>query len=56
LTRSIGLALLLVFLYEFARQVFPALREAWHDKRRLQGLKLLSGLLAAPLIPLGLGI
>jgi len=56
LTRSIGLALLLVFLYEFARQVFPALREAWRNKRHVQGLKLLSGLLAAPLIPMGLGI
>src|SRR5437868_2436707 len=56
LTRSAGLALLLVFLYEFARQVFPALREAWRDKRHMQGLKLLSGLLAAPLIPMGLGI
>jgi hypothetical protein len=56
LTRSIGLALLLVFLYEFARQVFPAIKETWHDKPRVQSLKLLSGLLAAPLIPLGLGI
>ena len=56
LTRSIGLALLLVFLYEFARQVFPAIKEAWHDKRHVQSLKLLSGLLPAPLIPLGLGI
>src|SRR5438309_8666512 len=34
LTRSIGLALLIIFLYEFARQVLPALKEAWLQKQR----------------------
>src|SRR5437667_2363866 len=56
LTRSLGLALLVIFFYEFVRQVFPLLRAAWQNKQRLKMLKLLSGLLAAPLIPLGLAI
>jgi len=56
LTRSIGLALFVIFLYEFIRQEFPLLRDAWHDKQRFKVLTLLSGLLAALLIPLGLAI
>lgn len=56
LTRSIGMALLLIFLYEFVRQVFPQVREAWQNKIWRRLLALLSGLLAALLIPLGLGI
>lgn len=56
LTRSIGMALLVIFLFEFIRQVFPFIRVAWLEKQPRQVLKLLSGLLAAPLIPLGLAI
>src|SRR5438270_12167698 len=56
LTRSLGLALFVIFLYEFIRQVFPLIRVAWRERRHLQALKLLSGLPAALLIPLALGI
>src|SRR6266852_820969 len=56
LTRSIGLALFVIFCYEFIRQEFPLLRGAWRDKQRFKVLTLLSGLLAALLIPLGLAI
>jgi Gpi18-like mannosyltransferase len=56
LTRSLGLALFVIFLYEFIRQVFPLINTAWREKRHLKALKLLSGLLAASLIPLALGI
>ena len=56
LTRSLGLALFVIFLYEFIRQVFPLIRVAWRERRHLQVLKLLSGLPAALLIPLALGI
>src|SRR6266852_518255 len=52
LTRSIGLLLLAVFLYEFVRQVLPQLRQTWLKKQHLQGLRMLSGLPAALLIPL----
>ena len=56
LTRSIGLLLLAVFLYEFVRQVLPQLRHAWREKQHWQCLRMLSGLLAALPIPLALGI
>lgn len=56
LTRSIGLILAVIFLYEFVRQVLPPIRQAWHEKQRWYVFKLLSGLLPAGLIPLGLGI
>lgn len=53
LTRSMGLLLLLVFLYEFARQVLPQVQSERHFYRKL---KLLTGLPASLLIPLGLAI
>ena len=56
LTRSLGLALFVIFLYEFIRQVFPLIRAALREQGHLQALKLLSGLLAALLIPLALAI
>lgn len=56
LTRSIGLALLLIFLWEYVRQLYPLLRQAWSEKRWLLVLSKLSNLLAALLIPLGFGI
>jgi len=56
LTRSIGLLLLAVFLYEFVRQVLPQLRHTWREKQHWRSLRMLSGLLAALPIPLGLGI
>ena len=56
LTRSIGMALLPVFLYEFVRQVYPQVREAWRQKRHKQSLVLLTGLVPGLLIPCGLGI
>ena len=56
LTRSLGLALLLIFLYEFVRQELPQLQSAWRDHQRWKILKRLAGLPAALLIPLGLGI
>jgi len=54
LTRSMGLLLLLVFLYEFTRQVLPQVRSGWHERHFYQSLKLLAGLPASLLIPLGL--
>lgn len=56
LTRSIGLLLLAVFLYEFVRQVLPQLRQTWREKQHWRSLHMLSGLLAALPIPLALGI
>ena len=56
LTRSTGLLLAIAFLYEFARQVFPILRNAWRERQFLPALKSLSGLPAILLIPLALGI
>jgi Gpi18-like mannosyltransferase len=56
LTRSIGLLLLLLFLYEFVRQVWPRIHSAWGEQQRWQMFKMLSGLPAALLIPLGLGL
>ena len=56
LTRSTGLLLAVIFLYEFVRQVLPRLQLAWREKHVRNVLKLLSGLPALLLIPLGLGI
>ncbi|MBV9231339.1 MAG: glycosyltransferase family 39 protein [Chloroflexi bacterium] len=56
LTRSLGLFLAIIFLFEFIRQTFPSLRKAWQEKQTRQLLRLLSDLLAALLIPLGLGV
>ena len=56
LTRSIGLLLLAVFLYEFVRQVLPRLRQTWREKQHWRSLRMLSALLAALPIPLALGI
>ena len=56
LTRSVGLFMLPIFLYEFVRQVFPSLREAWREKHYKRCMALLSGLLPSILIPVGLGI
>lgn len=56
LTRSIGLFLMLIFLCEFFRQTLPSLRQAWHSKQTPHLLRLLSGLPASLLIPLGLGV
>ncbi len=54
LTRSIGLFLALIFLYEFARQVLPDMPGTWKDKQYRNTFKQLSGLLAILFIPLGL--
>jgi hypothetical protein len=54
LTRSLGLFLVLVFLYEFARQHLPQLRELWQKRRALTGLRLLRDLVPVLLIPLAL--
>lgn len=62
LTRSVGLVLVVVFLYEFARQIFPRLWQVWHEKQAdrfrqvRRTLVLLSGLPAVLIIPLALGI
>jgi hypothetical protein len=56
MTRSLGLVLGLVFLYEFVRQVYPQLREAWREGRHWFILRKLSNLLALLFIPAGLGI
>lgn len=56
LTRSTGLLFGVIFLYEFGRQVLPLLQQAWRQKQVGNALRLLSGLPALLLIPLGLGI
>ncbi|HET8851093.1 MAG TPA: mannosyltransferase family protein [Ktedonobacteraceae bacterium] len=56
LTRSIGLLLLFLFLYEFVRQVWPRIHSVWGEQQRWQMFKMLSGLPAALLIPLSLGL
>ncbi len=56
LTRSVGMALLPVFLYEFARQVWPELRETVREKAHQRSLVLLTGLIPGLLIPCGLAI
>lgn len=54
LTRSQGVFLGVIFLYEFIRQTWPLLRLAWQQKNRWHVLRLLSGLPAILLIPQGL--
>ncbi|HZR41563.1 MAG TPA: mannosyltransferase family protein [Ktedonobacteraceae bacterium] len=56
LTRSIGLFLAIVFVYEFARQNLPRFQQAWQEKQLWQEWRLLVKLLAVVIIPLGLGI
>lgn len=56
LTRSFGLLLLPIFLYEYVRQVFPVLQEAWHERQHKRCMALLSNLLPGLFIPCGLGI
>lgn len=56
LTRSIGLALFVIFLCEFARLQGPVLWRAWREKKLLGSLRSLTGLIAVLLIPLGLGV
>lgn len=59
LTRSAGLLLLPIFIYEFLRQTLPQtqqLQQAWQYKQYRYALRKISYLLAALLIPLGLGI
>ena len=59
LTRSAGLILLPLFIYEFARHMWPPtqeLRQAWQNKQYRYILRKLSDLSAALLIPFGLGI
>jgi Gpi18-like mannosyltransferase len=55
-TRSIGWVLPIIFLYEFVRRVFPLARQAWHEQQLRRVLCEFSGLLAVPLMLLGLGI
>lgn len=54
LTRSSGWVLGVGFLYEFIRQVFPAIRQQWREHRPLKCLTLALPLLWILLIPLGL--
>jgi hypothetical protein len=56
LTRSVGLLLAPVFLYEFLRQKLPQIMQAWQERQRWASLRLCAGLPAGLLIPLGLGI
>ncbi len=56
LTRSIGIFLALIFLYEFVRQVSPGTRQAWSERHLGETFRQLSNLLAVLLIPLGLAI
>ena len=59
LTRSAGLLLLPIFIYEFLRQTLPKtqqLQQAWQHRQYRCALRKISYLLAALLIPLGLGI
>lgn len=56
LSRSIGLFLFIIFLYEFARQQWPLLHRHWQQKQWLAMGKSLVGLLPSLLIPFGLGI
>ena len=56
LTRSIGLLLAVIFVWEFARQKLPQIRQAWREKQTLPLIRALAGLPALLLIPLALGI
>jgi Gpi18-like mannosyltransferase len=54
LSRSISIFLVLIFVYEFARQKLPQLRESWQERSFPELLRRSSGLLAIIFIPLGL--
>ncbi|HLI89342.1 MAG TPA: mannosyltransferase family protein [Ktedonobacteraceae bacterium] len=56
LTRSIGLLLAAVFLYEFLRQKLLPIMQAWQEGQRWASLRLCADLLPVLFIPLGLGI
>jgi len=56
LTRSMGSLILLVFLYEFTRQVLPQVQSKWHERHYYRNLTLLTGLPASLLIPIGLAV
>jgi len=56
LSRSISIFLALLFLYEFARQRLPQLRQSWKERAFPQLLRLSGGLVALLFIPLGLAI
>ncbi len=56
LTHASGFLLFVVFLYEFLGQNRTELRLTWQAKQITQTLRLLMPMLAALLIPLGLGI
>lgn len=56
LTRSIAIFLFVIFFFEYFRQNFPQLRQAWHEKRYTHIARSFTGLLASLLIPLGLGL
>ncbi len=54
LSRSISIFLALIFVYEFARQKLPSLRQSWQERSFPQILRQSNGLLALLFIPLGL--
>jgi hypothetical protein len=56
LSRSISIVLALLFLYEFARQRLPQLRQSWKERAFPQLLRLSRSLVALLFIPLGLAI
>ena len=56
LTRSIGLFMIVIFLYEFIRQRYPQVHQAWQNKERQQLLRQLADLAAVVLIPLALAL
>ena len=56
LTRSIGLLLAVIFVYEFLRQQLPELRRQWNEKQTQPLLRSLGSFAAVVLIPLALGV
>ena len=56
LTRSSGIFLALVIVWEYLRQNWPLLREEWQHKELSRMIRPLANLSAVLLIPLGLGI
>ncbi len=54
LTRSIGLFMILIFVYEYLRQFYPQLRQAWQSRERTLIWSLLRNFLAVLCIPLAL--
>jgi Gpi18-like mannosyltransferase len=54
LTRSIGLFLFIIFLYEYIRQRYGPLRQSWQNNERVYLLRQLADLAAIVLIPLAL--